>query len=83
MIIFALCLFLFPFGLAFYWGYVGGTIAAPITIAVLMALFNVRDGWREGGIVRSMLLGTLFSALVTIPVYFVGRWSAGLWSLPS
>jgi hypothetical protein len=78
VIIFTAFMFLLPLGLAFYWGYVGGTLAAPITIAVLMSLFNVRDGWREGGIIKSMFLGTLFSAIVVVPTYYAGKWLGGL-----
>ena len=75
MILFIIFLFLVPFMAAFYFGYTGHTLITPIVIATMMAFFNVRDGWREGGAAKSMLLGTVFSAIVIIPVYYAGSGS--------
>jgi hypothetical protein len=79
MMFFAIFLFLVPFMAAFYFGYTGHTLITPIVIAIMLAFENVRTGWREGGVLKSMLVGTVFAVIVTIPVYYAGRWLGGFY----
>jgi hypothetical protein len=66
--------FSIPFVAAFWFGFIGHHITTPIWIAGVMTVWNIWDGWRQGGIIKSVILGVIYASSVVIPIYFVGHW---------
>jgi hypothetical protein len=69
----------FIYGTPFVWGYLGGSFWVPLIGAIYLATEMVISGWRQGsygeaGVVKSLLVGTVFSGLPCLGAYFLGRW---------
>jgi hypothetical protein len=73
-----LFLIVLNFGWSLRWGLMGADVRAPLLMSVGMSAFMVADGWRHPGkgVLLSGLIGTCFTALANLSLYFVGRWAA-------
>jgi len=70
------------YGLPGVWGYFGGGPLIPIIGAAITALSMVRDGWRAGGRgeagkIKSLTIGTIFSAIPCLAAWALGHWLTG------
>jgi hypothetical protein len=74
--------YLILFGTPAIWGYFGGTFWGPAFAASYVAYVMVEDGWRyrrngrPTGLIPSLTVGAIFSAIPSYGAYFLGRWLA-------